>query len=59
MKKEYIKPEIEVMAFEAESHMMTSSPDTPPGFGGGYASEDGEVLTNRRRGTWGNLWAEK
>lgn len=58
MKKEYIKPEIEVMAIEAESHMMTASPDTPPGFGGDEA-DDSTPLANRRRGKWGNLWAEE
>ena len=57
-KKKYIKPEIEVMAIEAESHMMTASPNTPPGFGEGEAT-DNEVLGNGRRGTWGNLWAEE
>ena len=57
-KKEYIKPEIEVMPVEVQSQMMTASPYTPPGFGEGDAN-DSEVLTNRRRGTWGNLWSEK
>ena len=57
-KKKYIKPEIEVMAIEAESHMMTASPNTSPGFGEGEA-DGGEVLSNHRRGTWGNLWAEE
>ncbi len=56
-KKEYIKPQIEVLALEAEAQMMTTSPNTRPGFGGGEAS-DGEVLSNGRRGTWGNLWAD-
>ena len=59
-KKEYIKPEIEVMTIEVQSQMMTTSPSTEPGFGDGFADGDGEVLTNRRRrGTWGNLWAEQ
>lgn len=56
-KKAYIRPEIEVMALEAEAQMMTTSPGTQPGFGGGFAG-DGEVLSNGRRGTWGNLWAD-
>ena len=58
MKKEYIKPEIVVMAIEAESHMMTASQYTPPGFGEGEA-DDSAPLANRRRGKWGNLWAEE
>ena len=58
-KKEYIKPEMDVMAIEAETQMMTASQYTQPGFGSGEADGDGEVLTNRRRrGEWGNLWAE-
>ena len=57
MKKEYIKPEIEVMAIEVEAQMMTASPNVQPGFGEGEA--DGSTpLSNRRRGTWGNLWTE-
>ena len=57
-KKEYIKPEMGVMTIEAETQMMTASQYTQPGFGSGEADGDGEVLTNRRRGEWGNLWAE-
>ena len=58
-KKTYIKPEVDVMAIEAETQMMTASPNTEPGFGDGFADGKGEVLTNRRRrGEWGNLWAE-
>lgn len=55
MTKTYIKPEIEVLILEAQTQMMTASPNTPPGFGQGEA-DDSEVLTNDRRGTWGNLW---
>lgn len=57
-KKKYIKPEIEVMPVEVQSQMMTASPNTQPGFGDGEA-DDSTPLTNRRRGTWGNLWSEK
>ena len=56
-KKEYIKPEIEVIDIEIQSQMMTTSPGTEPGFGEGEA-DDSTPLTNRRRGKWGNLWAE-
>ena len=57
-KKTYIKPEVDVMAIEAETQMMTASQYTQPGFGGGEA-DGSDVLTNRRRrGEWGNLWAE-
>lgn len=59
-KTEYIKPEMEVMIIEVQLQMMTTSPGTEPGIGDGYASGDVEVLTNRhrRRGEWGNLWAD-
>lgn len=58
-KKEYIKPEMEVMIIEVQLQMMTTSPGTEPGIGDGYASGEEEVLTNRRRrGEWGNLWAD-
>ena len=57
-KKEYIKPAMEVMSIEVEAQMMTASQYTQPGFGSGEADGEGEVLTNRRRGEWGNLWAE-
>ena len=59
-KKEYIKPEMEVMIIEVQLQMMTTSPGTEPGFGGGdIEADDSEVLTNRRRrGEWGDLWAD-
>ena len=57
-KKEYIKPAMEVMTIEVEAQMMTASPNVQPGFGGGEADGEGEVLSNGRRGEWGNLWAE-
>lgn len=59
-KKEYIKPEMEVMIIEVQLQMMTTSPGTEPGFGGGEA-DDSTPLTNRRRlrrGEWGDLWAD-
>lgn len=55
MKKMYIKPKMEVLLIETQSQMMTTSPGTQPGLGEGEAT-DGEVLSNDRRGTWGNLW---
>ena len=55
MKKEYIKPEMEVMVIDVQSQMMTTSPGTEPGFGSGDA-DDSEVLSTGRRGSWGDLW---
>lgn len=56
MKKEYIKPEVEVVVLEPITMLALSS-------GGGVdvdgGNEPDEELSNRRRGQWGNLWAEK
>lgn len=56
-KRSYIKPNVEEMVIEPQQ-MMTTSPGTEPGFGKGEA-DDSEVLSNGRRGSWGDLWAEK
>lgn len=57
MKKEYIKPEVVVEEIQLESCILTvSRPDTDiPVIGGGDLDDD-DVATNKRRGTWGNLW---
>lgn len=53
MKKKYIAPASEVIAFKAESLMMTNSMDV-------YSEEevDGtEALSNRQNGSWkSSLW---
>lgn len=55
-KREYIKPEIEVIAFGTESAMLSGS-NFAPESGDDY--EFDEAGTNRRRrGEWGNLWAD-
>ena len=55
MKKDYLKPEMEVMAFASEMCMQTTSTGgnqqpVIPGEG-----EEGD-FANDRRGGWGNLW---
>lgn len=57
-KKTYIKPEMEVMIIEVQLQMMTTSPGTEPGFGGGEADDSTPLTNRRRRGEWGNLWAD-
>ena len=59
MKKAYIKPGMEVLTIEAAEIIATSVPQIgiiKPG-------EDGttgeEILSNKRRGKWGNLWHEE
>lgn len=51
MKKDYLKPEIEVLDIEVSTVMMTGSIiDTEMG------TEPSVPDANRRRGTWGNRW---
>ena len=61
MKKEYIKPEIVVEEILLEGMLAISGDTDIPGTGdGGGESEDGGVpWSNKRRGTWGNLWAQE
>lgn len=53
MKKTYIQPEIEVIQLDVVEMIAISIPieEEKPADG-----SDG--LTNKRRGKWGNLWAE-
>ena len=51
-KKEYIKPEIEVADLDLPQMLAASSIEVNPGESGD------EQLSNRRRGTWGNLWTK-
>lgn len=56
-KKKYIRPEMEEMLVESQQ-MMVASPGTKPGMSSGPA-DGSDGLSNHRRGTWGNLWAEE
>lgn len=65
MKKTYIKPEIEIVAYEAEPMMVIlSAPGTLDGTTSGNLEDipDGEQQPEAdaitRRGEWGNLWSE-
>lgn len=51
MKKEYIKPEMELTLIEAEEMIASSLVK-----GGQYEEGDGDPLSRGRRGSWGNLW---
>lgn len=55
MKMNYIKPEIEVVECEFESHIASMSGLEDTEWGG--ETEGGEADGNRHRGEWGNLWA--
>ena len=52
-KKAYIKPSVEVIELESETMMLSASNQV-----GVFEDETEEDawMTNRRRGTWGNLW---
>ena len=51
-KKDYIKPSVEVVEMAAVSMMAASTPKIDIEDG-----EGGEILSNRHRGEWGNLWS--
>lgn len=55
-KTEYIKPKIEVIAFETESAMLSGSNFVPES--GNIYKPDEAGTNRRRRGEWGNLWAD-
>ena len=53
-KKQYIKPTMEVVEMEVATPMLAESNVTVlPG------EEGEEQLSNRHRGSWGNLWDNK
>lgn len=57
MKKKYQKPVVEILEFENDVFMLTTSDDMNIGDGGDIG-EDDDPEANRHRGEWGNLWAE-
>ena len=60
MKKVYIKPTVETTELTSEVVMMVGSVNVvDPGTGGKFDSSEDDQYSNRRRGTWGNLWAEE
>ena len=57
-KKEYIKPEVEVIELDPTSMIAASAPNigiVDPNDPNGSGAE---ILSNGRRGKWGNLWAD-
>ena len=58
-RRTYITPEIEVVEIEYQSMMAGSEKiDDEIEIEEELADPDLEVLTNKRRGEWGNLWKE-
>lgn len=55
MKKEYIKPEMVVEEIVLETMLLADS--IIPGEDGEVG--EGDILSNDRRGSWGNLWTSE
>jgi hypothetical protein len=56
MKIQYVKPEAEILEFDLDVYMLSTSDDMNIEDDGD--AEDGEeAASNRYRGEWGNLWA--
>ena len=53
-KKEYIKPSAEVVEIETVQMLASSAEDIPVVDGEGT-----EILSNDRRGKWGDLWGNE
>ena len=54
-KKDYIKPQIEVVEMQVSQVLTASANDIPVG---GDGQGGGDALSNDRRGSWGNLWSD-
>lgn len=56
-KKAYIAPQMEFVDIEPTTIIATSNPGGPNiGIVGGEENGGEEILSNDRRGDWGNLW---
>ena len=55
-RKVYIAPQMEFVDIEPMTIIATSTPNI--GIVGGEENGGDQILSNRRRGTWGNLWAD-
>lgn len=56
-KRKYIAPAVEVVEMGSIS-MFAGSVQNGGQIGGDFDEEFEEELSNKRRGQWGNLWAE-
>ena len=55
-KKKYIVPQMEVIEMEVSLVLAASAGDISVG---GDGNGGGDALSNRYRGSWGNLWDNK
>ena len=51
MKKNYLKPEAEILDFVVANMIATSGAEVPEG------PENEDASVNKHRGEWGNVWA--
>lgn len=59
-KKKYIKPLVEIVELDIEMMIATSGEENLEiEYTDEEASEEYEVLVNKRRGVWGDLWNEE
>ena len=59
-KKKYIKPLVEIVELDIEMMIATSGEENLEiEYTDEDASEEYEVLVNKRRGVWGDLWNEE
>ena len=60
LKKIYIKPEIEIVTYEAEPLMLILSAEGTLDETEGSEEDPGDIEADAatRRGEWGNLWSE-
>ena len=62
-KKVYIKPTMDVVEFDSEVMMLAGSTNgggmnvVDPETGGSFDSSEDDQYSNRKRGTWGDLWS--
>lgn len=54
-KKEYIAPKCEVIEMDLVNMIAGSTPEVG---GDMEENESGDMMSNRKRGEWGNLWGE-
>lgn len=58
-KMKYIAPEVEIVELELELMLILSAEgDAEVEITDKEASDDFEVLADKRRGTWGDLWCD-
>lgn len=59
MKKDYLKPESNVVVFSINNVILTASNDNESSIPGTYDKIDGdEADAGRNRGEWGNVWGK-